>query len=155
MKILLLVVSLLWAVNVHGDDGSVSTSGVASWYGEAHRGKPMANRKKFDPDKLTAASWFYPLGTRVRVTLQSEPQRAVIVTITDRGSGIPDELRAKIFDPYFTTKPTGTGLGLAISYSIVKKHGGLLLRRRHLARARIGARPPCTPDGHRRDATGK
>ena len=48
------------------------------------------------------------------------------ITITDRGSGIPDELRTKIFDPYFTTKPTGTGLGLAISYSIVKKHGGLL-----------------------------
>src|SRR5947207_11611930 len=51
----------------------------------------------------------------------------VKITITDRGSGIPDELRAKIFDPYFTTKPTSTGLGLAISYSIVKKHGGLLL----------------------------
>ncbi|MEY2498634.1 MAG: hypothetical protein QOD12_2190 [Verrucomicrobiota bacterium] len=51
----------------------------------------------------------------------------VKVTITDRGSGISDELRTKIFDPYFTTKPTGTGLGLAISYSIVKKHGGLLL----------------------------
>jgi two-component system, cell cycle sensor histidine kinase and response regulator CckA len=49
------------------------------------------------------------------------------VTITDRGCGIPEELCAKIFDPYFTTKPTGTGLGLAISYSIVKKHGGLLL----------------------------
>jgi two-component system cell cycle sensor histidine kinase/response regulator CckA len=48
------------------------------------------------------------------------------ITITDRGLGIPDELRTKIFDPYFTTKPTGTGLGLAISYSIVKKHGGLL-----------------------------
>ena len=40
--------------------------------------------------------------------------------------GYQDELRTKIFDPYFTTKPTGTGLGLAISYSIVKKHGGLL-----------------------------
>jgi PAS domain S-box-containing protein len=50
----------------------------------------------------------------------------VKITITDRGSGIPDEVRTKIFDPYFTTKPTGTGLGLAISYSIVKKHGGLL-----------------------------
>lgn len=50
----------------------------------------------------------------------------VKVTITDRGSGIPDESRTKIFDPYFTTKATGTGLGLAISYSIVKKHGGLL-----------------------------
>src|SRR5437764_10450969 len=55
------------------------------------------------------------------------PGHYVKVTITDRGSGIPDELRAKIFDPYFTTKPTSTGLGLAISYSIVKKHGGLLL----------------------------
>jgi PAS domain S-box-containing protein len=51
----------------------------------------------------------------------------VKVTITDRGPGISDQLRAKIFDPYFTTKPTGTGLGLAISYSIVKKHGGLLV----------------------------
>src|SRR5438477_9203673 len=51
----------------------------------------------------------------------------VKITITDRGAGVPDDLRAKIFDPYFTTKPTGTGLGLAISYSIVKKHGGLLL----------------------------
>jgi rare lipoprotein A len=47
----------------------------------------MANGQKFDPDKLTAASWFYPLGTRVRVTINSpdfEP-RSVLVTITDRG----------------------------------------------------------------------
>lgn len=62
-------------------------SGLASWYGEAHRGKLMANGKKFDPDKLTAASWFYPLGTRVRVTIQSPEARvrSVLVTITDRG----------------------------------------------------------------------
>ena len=53
--------------------------------------------------------------------------RYVKVTISDRGAGIPEELRAKIFDPYFTTKPMGTGLGLAISYSVVKKHGGLLV----------------------------
>ena len=53
--------------------------------------------------------------------------RYIKVTISDRGTGIGQELRTKIFDPYFTTKPTGTGLGLAISYSIVKKHGGLLL----------------------------
>ena len=53
--------------------------------------------------------------------------RYIKVSITDRGTGISDELRSKIFDPYFTTKATGTGLGLAISYSIVKKHGGLLL----------------------------
>ncbi|MEY2584661.1 MAG: hypothetical protein QOD80_687 [Verrucomicrobiota bacterium] len=55
------------------------------------------------------------------------PGRYLKVTISDRGTGITDDLRTKIFDPYFTTKPTGTGLGLAISYSIVKKHGGLLL----------------------------
>src|SRR2546423_2641509 len=53
--------------------------------------------------------------------------RYIKVTVSDRGTGIAPELRAKIFDPYFTTKPTGTGLGLAISYSVVKKHGGLLL----------------------------
>ena len=53
--------------------------------------------------------------------------RYVKVTISDRGDGIPQELRTKIFDPYFTTKPSATGLGLAISYSVVKKHGGLLL----------------------------
>src|SRR6266513_709504 len=55
------------------------------------------------------------------------PGRYLKVTITDRGTGITEDLRTKIFDPYFTTKPTATGLGLAISYSIVKKHGGLLL----------------------------
>jgi CheY-like chemotaxis protein len=53
--------------------------------------------------------------------------RYVKVTISDRGPGISEELRSKIFDPYFTTKPAATGLGLAISYSVVKKHGGLLL----------------------------
>jgi PAS domain S-box-containing protein len=53
--------------------------------------------------------------------------RYVKVTISDRGPGIPEELHTKIFDPYFTTKPTGTGLGLAISFSVVRKHGGLLV----------------------------
>ncbi len=52
--------------------------------------------------------------------------RYLKISISDRGTGIPDELAMKIFDPYFTTKPAASGLGLAISYSIVKKHGGLL-----------------------------
>jgi rare lipoprotein A len=67
-------------------------SGKASWYGEENRGKLMANGQPFDPDKPTAASWFYPLGTRVRVSLKIDPrllnpppQRTVWVTITDRG----------------------------------------------------------------------
>src|ERR1043166_4242393 len=63
------------------------TEGVASWYGEDHRGRLMANGKKFNPDKLTAASWFYPLGTKVRATLKSPKQssRRVLVTVADRG----------------------------------------------------------------------
>jgi PAS domain S-box-containing protein len=46
------------------------------------------------------------------------------ISITDQGSGIPDEIISKIFDPYFSTKESGSGLGLAISYSIIKKHDG-------------------------------
>jgi rare lipoprotein A len=54
----------------------------ASWYGEDHRGLLMANGKPFNPDKFTAASWFYRLGTRVVVT---HAGRSVVVEITDRG----------------------------------------------------------------------
>jgi two-component system cell cycle sensor histidine kinase/response regulator CckA len=54
------------------------------------------------------------------------PGRYVKIRIADRGEGIAEDLATKIFDPYFTTKPTGSGLGLSISYSIVKKHGGIL-----------------------------
>lgn len=50
----------------------------------------------------------------------------VRISFRDHGSGISPEHLARIFDPYFTTKPTGSGLGLATSYSIIKKHGGLI-----------------------------
>jgi signal transduction histidine kinase len=48
------------------------------------------------------------------------------ITISDNGPGIPSEIQDKIFQPFFTTKPTGkgTGLGLSLSYDIVKAHGG-------------------------------
>jgi two-component system cell cycle sensor histidine kinase/response regulator CckA len=52
--------------------------------------------------------------------------RYIKIMIADRGGGISEALATKIFDPYFTTKPTGSGLGLSISYSIVKRHGGVL-----------------------------
>ncbi|MBU0664762.1 MAG: PAS domain S-box protein [Proteobacteria bacterium] len=50
--------------------------------------------------------------------------RAVKITISDTGIGIPAALLDKIFDPYFSTKQEGSGLGLAITHSIISKHGG-------------------------------
>jgi PAS domain S-box-containing protein len=52
--------------------------------------------------------------------------RFIKITISDNGSGIPEEFIYKIFDPYFTTKHKGSGLGLAISHSIISKHKGTI-----------------------------
>jgi len=50
----------------------------------------------------------------------------VLISVKDNGNGIPQKVVDKIFQPFFTTKPTGqgTGLGLSLSYDIIKTHGG-------------------------------
>lgn len=55
-----------------------------------------------------------------------EDDNNIWISITDTGSGIPDNVVKRIFEPFFTTKPVGkgTGLGLSISYGIITKHGG-------------------------------
>ncbi|HEY5463046.1 MAG TPA: ATP-binding protein [Hanamia sp.] len=53
-------------------------------------------------------------------------ENSVLITVSDNGNGIPQNIVDKIFQPFFTTKPTGsgTGLGLSLSYDIAKAHGG-------------------------------
>jgi rare lipoprotein A len=61
--------------------------GTASWYGAQHQGRKMANGKRFDRHKLTAASWYFPLGTTIRV-VNVKNGESVVVTITDRGPNL-------------------------------------------------------------------
>jgi signal transduction histidine kinase len=69
-------------------------------------------------------------GYQPTVTVSTEQtDTQIIITVKDNGTGMPESVKAKVFQPFFTTKPTGsgTGLGLSLSYDIVTKgHGGSL-----------------------------
>ena len=67
-------------------------------------------------------------GTRQLVVEGALHGERVLITVTDSGPGIPDEIRNQLFEPFFTTKPQGKGLGLglAISEQIVREFGGQL-----------------------------
>jgi signal transduction histidine kinase len=66
---------------------------------------------------------------RVTTRMIELGRKWIYITIRDNGNGIPDNVKDKIFQPFFTTKPTGkgTGLGLSLSYDIITQgHGGQL-----------------------------
>jgi len=70
-----------------------------------------------------------PAPRKIRLTTRIDAAlNRAYVSVTDNGPGIPPHLRARVFDPYFTTKPTGfgTGVGLAMSLGLVEAHGGTL-----------------------------
>jgi len=77
------------------------------------------NEKRENPETDSA---YVPA---IRLSTRREDDR-IVVRIKDNGMGIPPHVREKIFNPFFTTKPTdqGTGLGLALSNDIVREHGG-------------------------------
>lgn len=66
-----------------------------------------------------------PDGGRLQVSADVDSSK-LRVDVRDEGPGVPDDLRNKIFDPYFTTKGKGTGLGLALCDKIIRQHGGTL-----------------------------
>ncbi|MFN5425101.1 MAG: sensor histidine kinase, partial [Bacteroidota bacterium] len=69
-------------------------------------------------------------GYKPRVTLTTRQEgNQVVIEVADNGTGMPDQVKEKIFQPFFTTKPTGegTGLGLSLSYDIITKgHHGIM-----------------------------
>ncbi len=67
-----------------------------------------------------------PSGGEVRVTSRSAGGEQVELRVEDDGEGVTPELRERIFQPFFTTKPQGSGLGLAIVQTIIAQHGGNL-----------------------------
>lgn len=98
MSVLLIAASLLWTtimsaatpkIVAHNSaiNGKFRYVGTASWYGKKHQGRKMANGKRFDRHKLTAASWYFPLGTEIRV-VNIENGESVVVKITDRGPNL-------------------------------------------------------------------
>lgn len=54
-------------------------------------------------------------------------QDRVCLTVTDNGHGVPEEIRGRLFEPFFTTRPQGTGLGLAVVRAVAEAHGGEVL----------------------------
>ena len=66
--------------------------------------------------------------TKLSLSGRGKGKEVIEIRVSDNGPGIPIDIKDKIFQPFFTTKPTGsgTGLGLSLSYDIVKAHGGKL-----------------------------
>ncbi|MCL2792405.1 MAG: ATP-binding protein [Spirochaetaceae bacterium] len=62
-------------------------------------------------------------GGILKITTEYKDNQAIL-KVSDTGTGIPDHILSRIFEPYFTTKDFGSGIGLTISYKIIKEHGG-------------------------------
>jgi hypothetical protein len=89
----------------------------------------------------------------LRVTTNLLPSGMVELTISDTGSGLTDEMRERLFLPYFSTKQRGTGLGLAIAAKIIQEHQGTIrAEKNHPAGAKFIVELPTAPTSDSTDA---
>ncbi len=107
MKQVLVIVALMWGLTLHATDtaepaaaslhseSSPPNVGIASWYGQQHQGKIMANGKLFDSRAFTTASRTLPLGAWIRV-FNLRNGKSADVQVTDRGPN--KRLRGRILD---------------------------------------------------------
>jgi len=88
---------------------------------------PMQLQQIFMNLILNAAEAMPKGGTLTLKTSYDRSSNALQIMISDTGEGITDEMKGKIFQPFFTTKSKGTGLGLAISKRLIEQHGGSII----------------------------
>ena len=74
-------------------------------------------------DLVANAAQLAPPGSPITLKAEAADGR-VRITVDDHGPGVPAEIRPRVFEPFFTTRPDGTGLGLAVVRQIVRAHGG-------------------------------
>jgi signal transduction histidine kinase len=111
-------------------DGRLRTQGILCRR-EFHAGPPVL----VDPDMIRRAVVnvvgnaidAMPDGGELRIAAGPGEDGGYELSIFDTGAGIPAENRDRIFDPYFTTKPSGLGLGLVLTRKIVEAHGGKIV----------------------------
>jgi len=71
---------------------------------------------------------------RIEMAVWGTPEGRALFTIRDRGAGIPETMKERVFDAFWTTKPDGMGIGLPICRSIIESHGGQLWFENHAQR---------------------
>ena len=94
----------------------------------AVKAKSESQKSKVESEKSEREKSVDAFKPKVTIYTQLIANSHMLIAVKDNGNGIPQENIDKIFQPFFTTKPTGqgTGLGLSLSYDIVKAHGGEL-----------------------------
>ncbi|MFH6783210.1 MULTISPECIES: sensor histidine kinase [Methylobacterium] len=119
----------------HLHDDLARAQGVRIAVGDAPSGRPCLDdgqiRRALD-NLLLNAIQHSPAGGLVRLSGAHEGDR-LRIRVSDEGPGVPEALRARLFEPFVTARPDGTGLGLAIVREIARAHGG---------QARLTAPPP-------------
>ncbi|MDH0048649.1 two-component system sensor histidine kinase NtrB [Comamonas terrigena] len=77
------------------------------------------------------------LEVRVQAPEAGQPADRLVFSVSDWGTGIPDEVAEQLFGAFFTTRPEGMGLGLSLCRTVVEQHGGQLQHRQHQPRGTV------------------
>lgn len=75
---------------------------------------------------VTNAIQAAPEDSPVEIDVEQAPERRAAIRVRDYGPGVPSDLRSRVFQPYFTTKPDGTGIGLALARHVIHQHRGTI-----------------------------